>query len=138
MVKVKIKLMSSGARVPMKGTVGAACFDLYSSGDCWIESGCTELVHTGICLEIPPGYEGRVRSRSGMALKGIQVMHGTIDSDYRGEVCVIVRSDRPTFFECGTRLAQLAIKRVEPLEFDVVPELSGTERGENGFGSTGY
>jgi dUTP pyrophosphatase len=100
------------------------------------------LVQTGIFLEIPVGYEAQVRPRSGLALKkGVTVLNtpGTIDADYRGEVGVILVniSNQPFVINDGERIAQLVFAKVEQGEFLEVEELSSTERGASGFGSTG-
>jgi dUTP pyrophosphatase len=99
-------------------------------------------VPTGLCLSIPPGWEGQVRARSGLALKnGITMANGvgTIDTDYRGEVCVLlVNLSTETFLiERGMRIAQMVFARVGHVEWDVVERLGETERGTGGFGSTG-
>lgn len=100
------------------------------------------LVKTGLFLEIPEGFECQVRPRSGLALKnGITVLNapGTIDADYRGEVGVILinLSDQPFTIENGERIAQLVFARFEQARWEEVNELSNTERGAGGFGSTG-
>lgn len=100
------------------------------------------LIPTGLYLEIPRGYEVQVRPRSGLAAKkGVTVLNapGTIDSDYRGEVCVILvnLSSEPFVVEAGERIAQLVLSRHEQIEWKQCEELSDSERGEGGFGSTG-
>lgn len=100
------------------------------------------LVKTGLFLEIPKGYEAQVRPRSGLALKkGITVLNspGTIDADYRGEVGVILVniSQSPFVIEDGDRIAQLVFAEVVQAEWELTKELSQTDRGEGGFGSTG-
>ncbi len=100
------------------------------------------LVPTGLYMEIPEGYEGQVRPRSGLALKsGITVLNspGTIDADYRGQICVILinLSDQPFFIHSGDRIAQMVIAKCEQAETVQVETLSATERGTGGFGHTG-
>lgn len=100
------------------------------------------IVPTGLYLEIPAGYEVQVRPRSGLAAKkGITVLNapGTIDADYRGEVCVILINLSDTAFtvENGERIAQLVLARHEVIEWEESSELSSSERGAGGFGSTG-
>lgn len=100
------------------------------------------IVPTGLFLEIPAGYEVQVRPRSGLAAKkGITVLNapGTIDADYRGEVCVILvnLSSEPFVVEKGERIAQLVLARHECIEWDECRILSESERGDGGFGSTG-
>jgi dUTP pyrophosphatase len=101
-----------------------------------------KLISTGLFLEIPAGFECQVRPRSGLALKkGITVLNspGTIDADYRGEVGVILinLSNEAFVIENGERIAQLVFSKVEQIEFDQVENLSETQRGVGGFGSTG-
>ena len=100
------------------------------------------LVPTGLFMEIPEGYEGQVRPRSGLALKsGITVLNspGTIDADYRGQICVILinLSDKPFIINSGDRIAQMVFAKCEQAETVLVESLSETERGAGGFGHTG-
>lgn len=100
------------------------------------------LVPTGLYMALPCGYEAQVRPRSGLAIKkGVTVLNspGTIDADYRGEVCVILinLSDTPFTITDGERIAQMVIARHETVEWQSVDSLSDTERGEGGFGHTG-
>ena len=121
---------------------GAAGLDVCCTEDFGIDPGCRHLVPTGIYTEIPYGYEIQVRPRSGLAIKhGITVLNtpGTIDADYRGEICVILMNHGPRTveFNAGDRIAQLVLSKVERIEWLPVDALSGTRRGEKGFGSTG-
>ena len=107
-----------------------------------IFSGGRALIHTGLYIELPKGYEAQVRPRSGLALKqGITVLNtpGTIDADYRGEVGVILinMGDDPVEIHTGDRIAQIVISKCEQLDFTEAEDLSETERGEGGFGHTG-
>lgn len=100
------------------------------------------IIPTGLFLEIPAGYEVQVRPRSGLAAKkGISVLNapGTIDADYRGEVCVILvnLSDSDFIVEKGERIAQLVLAKHEVIEWEETEELNSTDRGQGGFGSTG-
>lgn len=100
------------------------------------------LVPTGLFIALPAGYEAQVRPRSGLALKhGITVLNtpGTIDADYRGEICVILvnLSDQPFEVVPGERIAQMVVARHEQVEWEQAEELDATERGAGGFGSTG-
>jgi dUTP pyrophosphatase len=145
-IQVKVKRLHPDARLPTMATPGSACFDLYAGpDDKWIlyEDKRT-IVGTGIAVEIPRGYEGQVRSRSGLATKGIVVANspGTIDCDYRGEVKVIIWNlggwyPNRWIVHPGDRIAQLAIRPVPMAEMVEAEELSSTERGNGGFGSTG-
>lgn len=100
------------------------------------------LIHTGLYIALPPGVEAQVRPRSGLALKhGLTVLNapGTIDADYRGEVCVILAnlSNEPFVVNDGERIAQMVIARHEQAEWELTDELDETERGAGGFGHTG-
>ena len=100
------------------------------------------LIHTGLYIEMPEGYEAQVRPRSGLAIKhGVTVINspGTIDADYRGEICVelVNLSNIPFTVEPGERIAQLVFAKYEKADFIEVEELNETERGEGGFGHTG-
>jgi dUTP pyrophosphatase len=130
--------------LPKYETVASAGVDLRANIDAPIVIGPLErcLVKTGLFMAIPVGYEGQVRPRSGLAFKsGITVLNspGTIDADYRGEVGVILinLSNEPFTIQDGERIAQLVVNKCEQAEFCVVDELTVTERGEGGFGSTG-
>lgn len=158
-MKIRVRRVSSGAPlIPSYQTEGAAGFDLAANletsrvienawvaddGDAIIvEPGGRALIGTGLCFEIPQGFELQIRPRSGLALKhGITVLNspGTVDSDYRGEVGVILvnLADTPFCIRQGDRIAQGVIQRVELAEFIEADELSETERGADGFGSTG-
>lgn len=127
---------------PEYATIGSAGADLRASEDRVIEAGEVALIPTGIRLEIPSGYEGQVRPRSGLALKHKLIIPnapGTIDADYRGEVKVMLLNLGSEAFrvEAGDRIGQLVIAPVMRAKFDVVGELSATVRGAGGFGSTG-
>jgi dUTP pyrophosphatase len=125
-------------------TEGAAGMDLYANvdKDVVIKSGEIKLVPTGIAISLPKGYEAQIRPRSGLALKhGISMVNtpGTIDSDYRGEINIIMINFGSGAFiiKRGERIAQMVINKVEVPQIIEVDELNETERGEGGFGSTG-
>jgi dUTP pyrophosphatase len=104
--------------------------------------GTRALIPTGFAIELPPGYEAQLRPRSGLALKsGVTLLNspGTIDSDYRGEVKVLLVNlgSEPFTVRRGDRIAQLVVARVEHVRVEAVAELDGTMRGQGGFGSTG-
>ena len=136
---------TSNNPLPAYETVNAAGMDLRAylpEGPVTLAPMQRFLVPTGLYMEIPVGYEGQVRPRSGLALKsGITVLNtpGTIDADYRGQVCVILinLSDKPFVINSGDRVAQLVIARCEQVEPVRVEVLSETERGAGGFGHTG-
>lgn len=143
-IPVGIKLLKDGARLPRYGSTESAGADLSACLDepLIIEAGCWALVPTGLAISLPPGFEGQVRARSGLALKfGIGVLNGpgTIDSDYRGEVGIILINHGPAPFVVndGDRIAQLVIARCEQALFTLSPVLEESERGSGGFGSTG-
>ncbi len=141
-MEVKIINKSNNA-LPEYQTSGAAGMDIraFVPSDIKIKPGEVKLVPTGLYLEIPKGYEIQVRARSGLALKnsiGVANGIGTIDSDYRGELCVILVNFGQNEFvvKNGDRIAQMVLNKYEPIEFVVDEELSSTERGEGGFGSS--
>ncbi len=141
-VIVKVKLLHSEARMPTRAREGDVAFDLYSVVEHVLEPGERFAVPTGISVEIPPGYEGEVRPRSGLALEyGVTVLNtpGTIDSGYRGEVksVLINLGDEPFVIKKGMRISQLAIRPVPEVEMVQAEQLSETDRGDRGFGSTG-
>ena len=128
--------------LPRYETEGAAGMDLRADEPFTLAPGERRLVPTGLALEIPPGHEGQVRPRSGLAVRhGIALVNapGTIDSDYRGEVQVILVNlgQAPVTFARGDRIAQLVIAPVTRVALEVVDDLSATDRGAGGFGSTG-
>lgn len=143
-VVVKIRRSPEARRLPLPAyaTVGAAGADLASVERCFIAPGERRLIGTGVFLEIPPGYEVQIRPRSGLALKhGITLLNapGTIDSDYRGEIKVIVinHGSEPFTVEVGDRIAQMVLQPVFVMDFREEGGLSETGRGDGGFGSTG-
>lgn len=142
-----LKLRRVGLRgpplpLPAYASAGAAGLDLRADEACTLAPGERRLVPTGLALELPPGHEGQVRPRSGLALKhGIGMVNapGTIDEDYRGEVGVLLVNHGREPFEVkrGERIAQLVVAPVVRVEVALAEELSGTGRGTGGFGSTG-
>ena len=144
MAKVNIKKLNENATVPTYGSQFSAGADLYACIDktLTIEAGATVLVHTGIAMEIHTGYVGLVFARSGLASKkGLAPANkvGVIDSDYRGEIMVALHnhSNEARVIEAGERIAQIALVPYLAADFCVVDELSDTDRGAGGFGSTG-
>ncbi|MEJ2471271.1 MAG: dUTP diphosphatase [Desulfuromonadales bacterium] len=144
MVKVKIKKLHPKAVIPRYMSEHAAGLDLCTVIDepVILAPGERVLLPTGLALEIPPGYEGQVRPRSGLALKqGIALVNapGTIDADYRGEVGIIVinHGRDPVTFAPGDRIAQLIIAPVTRAQLLETDELSSSERSSGGFGHTG-
>lgn len=144
-MKINIKRMNDNAIIPTYGSKGAAGADLYASLDTdslIIEPHSTEMVHTGISIEIPNGYVGFVCARSGLASKRSLAPAnkiGVIDEDFRGEIMVALHnhSNEPHLIKNGERIAQLVITPYISAKFNEVEELDSTERGVGGFGSTG-
>jgi dUTP pyrophosphatase len=142
-LRIRVKRLDEELPLPVYQTEGSSGLDLYSSEDCILGRGDFRMISTGIALEIPPGYEGEVRARSGLAAKfGIGVLNspGTIDSDYRGEIKVIIFNFGKEDFEIkrGNRIAQLVFTRVEKVVLIEIDELNSTKRENGGFGSTDY
>lgn len=128
--------------LPAHATEGSAGLDLRADVDLRLEPGQRALVPTGVAIELPPGYEAQVRPRSGLALRhGIGMVNapGTVDSDYRGEIGVILVNlgQEPFEIRRGDRIAQLVVARYERVELVEVDALSDTARGSGGFGHTG-
>ncbi|HEX2641814.1 MAG TPA: dUTP diphosphatase [Thermoanaerobaculia bacterium] len=145
-MRVRIQRLASARDLPLPspGSPGSAGLDLRAAvtEDLELPPGGRALVPTGLLLEIPPGWEGQVRPRSGLALRhGIGVVNapGTIDSDYRGEVGVILINlgDQPFRLQRGDRIAQLVLAPVERVEWEEADSLENSQRGPGGFGSTG-
>jgi dUTP pyrophosphatase len=125
---------------PRRGSAHAAGADLCAAAEVTLAPGERRLVPTGLRVAIPDGHVGLVWPRSGLAVRdGIDTMAGVIDSDYRGEVQVLLINHGQGDFRIrpGDRIAQLLIQRVEPAEFEPAAELPASGRGEGGFGSTG-
>ena len=142
-INVNFKKLDKNAIAPAYATEFAAGADLYSLDESvTIEPGRTVMVHTGLALEIPEGLVGLIYARSGLACKkGVAPANkvGVIDSDYRGEVIVAIHNDSLYMQEIapGERIAQLVIMPYLPVEFEEVDDLTDTQRGKGGFGSTG-
>ena len=146
MIPVQVTTLThfQGLSLPAYATAGAAGLDLQAAiaEPMTVQPFARALVPTGICVAIPTGFEAQVRPRSGLALKqGLTVANapGTIDSDYRGEIAVILlnTSAQPVVIERGMRIAQLVLAKVEQLSWQPVAALDATARGAGGFGSTG-
>ena len=145
-MKIFIKKLNHGKDLPLPCymTDGAAGMDLYACVDeeVVIEPAKIKLIPTGISMSMPEGYEAQIRPRSGLAAKhGISIVNtpGTIDSDYRGEIKIIMINfgDKPFLVKRGDRIAQMVINKIETPEVIETDNLNETERGEGGFGSTG-
>lgn len=139
---IKIKLLNEDAQLPYQAHPGDAGLDLFSCEEKVIKSGESSLISTGIGIELPNGTEAQVRPRSGLALKhSITVLNspGTIDEGYRGEIKVILinHGKKDFFVEKKMRIAQMVIAPVAKVNITQVEELSESERGIGGFGSSG-
>ena len=141
-LKIKIRKVSD-VKTPHYAHRGDSGVDLYSTEDLILQPMERRLVGTGLCMEIPLGYEGQVRPRSGLSAKyGITLTNcvGTIDSDYRGEICCLMINlgNEPYTIEPGERIAQLIISPVVHVETEFIEKIpEETKRGSGGFGSTG-
>lgn len=141
---VKVKKLTETSKLPTRGSVFSAGFDLYADNnvDITIHPHETRKIGTGLALEIPDGYYGAIFASSGLATKeGLRPANcvGICDSDYRGEYIVAIHNDsnEDRVIEPKERIAQLIIMQYPHITFEEVDELSDTSRGEGGFGSTG-
>lgn len=144
MVTIRVKKMSSTAKLPTRGSAAAAGYDLYADiqEDVEIAPHTTAMISTGLSMEIPEGYFGAVFARSGLAAKeGLRPANcvGVCDSDYRGPYMVAMHNDTdvPRTVTPAERIAQLVVMPYLPVLFEEADELDETVRGEGGFGSTG-
>lgn len=139
-MKLLIKKLRDTAKMPTQGSAEAACFDLYVSEDTILPKGEGVLVPTGIAMGIPPGYCVKVYGRSSMCRRSVQVSTGIVDSDYTGEVKVQATYVGGISFlqiNAGERIGQFMLVKLEPTELEETDTLRETERGTNGWGSTG-
>jgi dUTP pyrophosphatase len=138
---MKIKLLATNAKAPVRANDCAAGYDLFSLYNYTLYPHQRLLVQTGIAMEIPDGYYGRIAPRSGWALKyGIDTLAGVIDSDYRGEVGVILyNTDKeiPFNIKMGDRIAQIVFEKYYTFQIQETESLEDSKRGTGGFGSTG-
>lgn len=143
-VNVKVKKLHEDSVLPFKQSEDAAGYDLhaYLETPAMVRSGSTHRIPTGISMEIPPGYFGAIFPRSGLATNmGLRLANcvGVVDSDYRGEIIVPIYNDSRLdhVLETGDRIAQIVILPCEEVQFLEADSLEETDRGSNGFGSTG-
>jgi len=138
-MQIKIKL-AEGAQMPKRMTTGAAGFDLMALDSELIPAGETRVIKTGVSIELPPDWEMQIRPRSGLSVKYdiIQIL-GTIDSDYRGDIGIIIKNIGKEGFAIGTgdRIAQAVFNKVELPVLIEVDQIGETKRGSGGFGHTG-
>ena len=142
MIEIKFIPLREGAHIPLKAHEDDAGFDLYASEDFTLKAHSFGCVPTAISIELPAGYEAQVRPRSGLAARhGVTVLNapGTIDAGYRGEVKVILINHGDEDFEitAGMRIAQMVISPVLQARFAEASSLTGSDRGQGGFGSSG-
>jgi len=140
MPKLKVKRLDKEAKLPVRKREGDAGLDLYSNQMVVLNPGERTMVSTGIAIEIPKGYVGIIKDRSGLAAKqGLTTIAGVVDENYRGEVKVVLLNtgNEQVILDKHTRIAQLLIIPYLGCEVEEVKELSDTQRGEKGFGSSG-
>ena len=140
-LQINVKKLSENATIPTQGTSFAAGYDLYAAEDAVVVCGTRKLIKTNISMEINPGYYGRIAPRSGLAYKnGIDILAGVIDSDYRGDIGVILyNTDKNIDFTVkkGDRIAQIIFEACYTATLNNVDNLDNTLRQAGGFGSTG-
>lgn len=140
-MNIQIKKLSDQAKIPTQGSKYAAGYDLYAAEEVLVNTMGRKLVKTNISISIPEGYYGRIAPRSGLAYKnGIDVLAGVIDSDYRGDIGVILfNSDHNLDFQVnvGDRIAQIIIEKCHSVNWETVENLETSVRSEKGFGSSG-
>lgn len=141
-IKIKFQKIKENVIIPHYEHPGDSGMDIYSCEDNLLLPGERKLISTGLKVEIPEGYEMQIRSKSGLAINsGISTLNspGTVDSGYRGEICVILINHSKEDFQVkkGQKIAQAVISKVEQADIETSEELSETSRGEGGFGSTG-
>lgn len=140
-MKVRVKRLSPKAVIPQFMTEGAACVDLTTITTVYLPPLSVVVADTGLAMAIPVGYMLEIRSRGGLATRGVIVANspGTVDSDYRGEVKVILANlvDAEVYLPEGSRVAQARLVKLDDMEFEEVEELDDTKRGEGRFSSTG-
>ena len=144
MIQIRVKKLTPTAALPTRGSAEAAGYDLRAdlTGEIEIPPHTTQMIHTGLAMEIPKGYFGAIFARSGLASKaGLRPANcvGAVDSDYRGPFMIALHNDsgEARRVSPGERIAQLIVVPYLPVCFEEAGELDETERGEGGFGSTG-
>lgn len=136
---LKVKRLRRTAKLPTRGSEQAAGLDLYTDLSEVLTPQATVVISTGIAIELPPGTVGLILDRSSMGKKGVHTFGGVIDSDYRGEIKVTLHNtnNQNIHIDDGDRIAQLVVLPIVIMQPYEVKELTTTERGSNGFGSTG-
>ncbi len=138
-LKLKVKRISPGAKLPLYSHKGDAGMDLFSAVDDLLQAGEVKPIPTGIQMAIPEGYVGLIWDKSGISLRGVHRLAGVVDAGYRGEVRVVMVNlgKEPFVVKKGVKIAQMLIQPVETVEVVEADELDETLRGKGGFGSTG-
>ena len=139
-MNLRFKQLDPRAVLPQRGSALAAGLDLCAIEEVKIEAKQRGVARTGLAVAIPPGFYGRVAPRSGLAVRnGLDVLAGVIDSDYRGEICVVLYNtgDEPINLPAGSKICQLIIEQIITPEAEWTTDLDETARGAGGFGSTG-
>lgn len=138
-MKVRVKKFSQDAILPSRKRNSDAGFDLYCMNSAEMYPNATYMLDTGVAVEIPEGYVGFIKERSGLGCEGIQVLGGVIDEGYIGEIKVLLLNNAasPKKIKVGDRIAQLVILPIPEIELVEVEELSETDRGDSGFGASG-
>jgi dUTP pyrophosphatase len=138
-VKLEVKRIHPGAKLPAYAHPGDAGIDLFSCVDIVLGPGEVRAVPTGIQMAIPLGFVGLVWDKSGISLKAVHRLAGVVDAGYRGEVQVVLANlgREPYAVKAGMKVAQMLIQPVHAVEIEEAAELEGTSRGQGGFGSTG-
>ncbi len=139
---IRIRLLAGNAKAPHKSHSGDAGWDLFASEPAEVNPGETKVVKTGIALEIPHGWYGQIKSRSGLGAKGLIVTAGVVDCTYRGEVgVVVINGNKPGghafTFHPGDKIAQMIFLPVPDVTIEMTENLNDSARGSHGFGSTG-
>lgn len=137
--EVKIELLSPHAKVPVYAHSSDVCADIFSIESPTILSGHTKQIRTGVRIELPEGWGCLIKEKSGLASQGVQVLGGVIDNGYRGEIIVILHnsSERAVYIDLGQKIAQLRFTPFYQAQFILNEVGTNTDRGENGFGSSG-
>lgn len=138
---LKVKKLSDDAILPTYAKDGDACLDVYAVSDYNLPVKQTTIVKLGIAVDLPTNYELQVRARSGLSSKGLVISNGigTVDSGYRGEIGIILYNSTSKVFKItkGDRVGQITVRKVPRVDIKEVSEISETDRGTGGFGSTG-
>lgn len=139
-MKIKVKVLRDTARPPTFGSKGAAGMDFYATEDGWHLMGSVSKIPLGVAVELPENHALLISARSGHGVKhgaGVPHGYGLIDSDYRGELFMVIRAEVSFGWKKGERIAQGVVIELPRVEIELVEELNDTERGSGGFGSTG-